>query len=92
MLVQTYSKNKDTCLTDGRFPARAFCEDYLLLSVIQLIEKHVNIVSETNRLKASLSNFLQQSSSQTIHPDSDQYVCQLCFERHPPDPSKVSEV
>ena len=44
MLVQTYSKNKDTCLTDGRFPARAFCEDYLT-SVIQLIEKHVNIVS-----------------------------------------------
>jgi hypothetical protein len=53
MFIQHYGSSNDICLPDGRFPAKAFCEDYLV-KAINLIETRVNICEETRRVKASL--------------------------------------
>jgi hypothetical protein len=69
---------------DGRFPAKAFFDDYLV-KAINLIEMNINIPNETRALKAELINYLQNSS----HPiPSNQSCCQICLERQPPDPKK----
>ena len=57
MFVQNYGSNNDICLPDGRFSAKAFCEDYLI-KAINLIENRVNISEETRTVKASLSKYL----------------------------------
>ena len=88
MHVQNHGSNNDICMTDGCFPAQAFCQDYLL-DAIQLIANNINITNETNKPKSQLSNYQQSHSQSDV---SDQSCCQLCSKRQPPDPSKAVEI
>ena len=88
MLIQTYSSNTNICLKDGRFPAKAFIEDYLI-GAIQLIQANVNIANETYALKSHLINYLQH---QQQLPSNDHSLCQICHDRQPPDKSKALEI
>lgn len=78
ILIQNLkSKNR---LDDGRFPCRAFCEDYLD-PALKVIATNVDIEKETNLIKEHISKTLktQQNSSHTL-----KWCCQLCQLPQPP--------